>query len=197
MRLYVAYFLDPPEFTKEALQKAEAARRKYADDWIAGGAVKTMLDGVVEAHTAAMLAPYSDDPSLSGELFLGIPTNTSRPSRNWTGAGFRSSPTPSVIARCGWALDAYGEAAARNHTQDARPRVEHIETIAAADIPRFGSLGAIASFQPLHTYPRRRHAAYLGAQHRPGPRRAAAGFGAASNRPVDAWPSAAIGRWSR
>jgi predicted amidohydrolase YtcJ len=51
------------------------------------------------------------------------------------------------------ALDAYEEAQTANHTNDARPRVEHIETITAADIPRFGSLGAIASFQPLHAYP--------------------------------------------
>ena len=51
------------------------------------------------------------------------------------------------------ALDAYGEGAETNHTHDARPRVEHIETISAQDIPRFGKLGVIASFQPLHAYP--------------------------------------------
>ena len=28
-----------------------------------------MLDGVVESHTAAMLEPYTDDPSVSGKLF--------------------------------------------------------------------------------------------------------------------------------
>src|SRR3981189_3903887 len=31
--------------------------------------------------------------------------------------------------------------------------MEHIETIAAADIARFGKLGIIASMQPLHSYP--------------------------------------------
>jgi hypothetical protein len=41
----------------------------YHDDCISGGVVKTMLDGVVEAHTAAMLTPYSDDPSQSRKLF--------------------------------------------------------------------------------------------------------------------------------
>jgi predicted amidohydrolase YtcJ len=40
-----------------------------------------------------------------------------------------------------------------NGTHDARHRIEHIETISAQDIPRFGSLGVIASFQPLHAYP--------------------------------------------
>ncbi|HEY4978151.1 MAG TPA: amidohydrolase family protein, partial [Candidatus Acidoferrum sp.] len=34
-----------------------------------------------------------------------------------------------------------------------RPRIEHIETIDSADVPRFLKLGVIASMQPLHSYP--------------------------------------------
>ena len=152
LRFYVAYFLDPPELAPDSIEKIEQARRTYHDDWISGGAVKTMLDGVVEAHTAAMLTPYSDDPSQSGKLF-------------WEPAKYQSSITE--LDRRGLqifthaigdkavrlALDAYQQAAATNHTHDARPRIEHIETIAAQDIPRFGKLGVIASFQPLHAYP--------------------------------------------
>jgi hypothetical protein len=51
------------------------------------------------------------------------------------------------------ALNAYENAAAQNHLKDRRSRIEHIETSAAADIPRFGKLGVIASMQPLHSYP--------------------------------------------
>ena len=52
------------------------------------------------------------------------------------------------------ALDAYENAETQNHKKgDRRPRIEHIETIAASDIPRFGKLGVIASMQPLHAYP--------------------------------------------
>jgi hypothetical protein len=51
------------------------------------------------------------------------------------------------------ALDAYENAERVNHTSDQRHRVEHIETITSADIPRFGKLGVIASMQPLHAYP--------------------------------------------
>jgi predicted amidohydrolase YtcJ len=152
LRFYVAYFLDPPELTPDSIEKIEQARRTYHDDWISGGAVKTMLDGVVEAHTAAMLTPYSDDPSQSGKLF-------------WEPAKYESAITE--LDRRGLqifthaigdkavrlALDAYQHAAETNHTSDARPRIEHIETITAQDIPRFGKLGVIASFQPLHAYP--------------------------------------------
>lgn len=34
--------------------------------------------------------------------------------------------------------------------RDSRHRIEHIEMIDPADIPRFADLGVIASFQPLH-----------------------------------------------
>jgi predicted amidohydrolase YtcJ len=50
-------------------------------------------------------------------------------------------------------LDAYENAVKVNGTSDRRHRIEHIETISTQDIPRFGKLGVIASFQPLHAYP--------------------------------------------
>src|SRR6266478_3692108 len=69
VRMYIAYFLNPPELRHEDLDAIEHAHKKFHDDWIDAGAVKFMVDGVVESHTAAMLEPYSDDPSLKGKLF--------------------------------------------------------------------------------------------------------------------------------
>ena len=152
LRFYIAYFLDPPELKADDIEKIEQARRTYHDDWISGGVVKTMLDGVIEAHTAAMLAPYSDDPEQAGKMF-------------WEPAKYQQAVTE--LDRRGMqifthaigdksvrlALDAYQQASETNHTSDARPRIEHIETISAQDIPRFGKQGVIASFQPLHAYP--------------------------------------------
>ncbi len=152
LRFYVAYFLNPPGLTPAINKQIEDARRQYKDDWISGGVVKTMLDGVVEAHTAAMLAPYTDDPSQSGKLF-------------WDPDQYKA--TVAVLDRRGLqifthaigdravrlALDAYQNASEVNKTKDARPRIEHIETISAQDIDRFGKLGVVASMQPLHSYP--------------------------------------------
>jgi predicted amidohydrolase YtcJ len=152
LRFYIAYFLDPPELKPEQIEKIEQARNAYHDNWISGGVVKTMLDGVIEAHTAAMLEPYSDDPTKIGRLF-------------WEPAKYQAAVTE--LDRRGLqifthaigdkavrlALDSYQGAADANHTHDMRPRIEHIETISAQDIPRFGKLGVIASFQPLHAYP--------------------------------------------
>jgi hypothetical protein len=152
VRQYVAYRLNPPELTPADIEKAEQARRIYRDDWIAAGAVKTMLDGVVEAHTAAMLTPYSDDPTKSGALFWD-PVKYKEAIVELDRRGFQIFTHAIGDRAVRLALDAYEQAQTKNGTKDARPRVEHIETITAADIPRFGSLGAIASFQPLHAYP--------------------------------------------
>jgi hypothetical protein len=53
------------------------------------------------------------------------------------------------------ALDAFEQAAAQNPApaRGRRHRLEHIEDVSAADIPRFGSLGVIASMQPFHASP--------------------------------------------
>jgi len=152
LRFYVAYFLDPPELTTQAMDKIEQARRAYKDDWISGGAVKTMLDGVVEAHTAAMLSPYSDDPSQSGKLFWD-PEKYKQAVMTLDKNGLQVFTHAIGDKAVRLSLDAYEQAAKTNHSKDARHRVEHIETITARDIPRFGKLKVIASFQPLHAYP--------------------------------------------
>ena len=152
VRMYVSYFLNPPELRPQDLDAIERGHKKFHDDWIDAGAVKFMVDGVVEAHTAAMLEPYSDDPSLKGKLFwepskykFAVAELDKRGLQLFTHAigdyGVRT------------ALDAYEEAETRNRKSDRRPRIEHIETVTATDIPRFGKLGVIASMQPLHSYP--------------------------------------------
>lgn len=152
LRFYVAYFLDPPQLSPEALEKIEQARKIYHDDWISGGVVKTMLDGVVESHTAAMLVPYSDDSSQTGKLFWD-PAKYKQAVLELDRRGLQIFTHAIGDKAVRLALDAYQEAAQTNHTSDARPRIEHIETITAQDIPRFGKLGVIASMQPLHAYP--------------------------------------------
>jgi predicted amidohydrolase YtcJ len=152
LRFYIAYFLDPPELKPEQLQTIEAASRKYRDGWISAGAVKMMLDGVVEAHTAAMLEPYSDDPTLSGKLFWdpqrydqAVIDLDRRELQIFTHAiGDKAVRT---------ALDAYDLAQKSNHSEDNRPRIEHIEIISPEDVPRFAKLGVVASMQPLHANP--------------------------------------------
>jgi predicted amidohydrolase YtcJ len=152
VRFYISYFLDPPGLTPQILDTIENARKQYNDEWLSAGAVKTMLDGVVEAHTAAMLQPYSDDPTQVGKLFWDE-AKYKATVRELDRRGFQVFTHAIGDRAVRLALDAYQQAAAENHTHDARPRIEHIETISAQDISRFGELGVIASMQPLHANP--------------------------------------------
>ena len=152
VRLYIAYFLNPPQLRPQDLKAIEQAHKKFHDDWIDAGAVKFMVDGVIESHTAAMLEPYSDDPSLKGKLFWE-PANYNSAVAELDKRGLQLFTHAIGDYGVRTALDAYENAEARNHTRDRRPRIEHIETIAQSDIPRFGKLGVIASMQPLHSYP--------------------------------------------
>ncbi len=152
VRFYISYRLDGYELRKEDLEAIDGARKKFHDDWIDVNAVKFMLDGVVESHTAGFLEPYTDTPATRGALFwdlakyqFAVTELDKRKLQLFTHAvgdfAIRTS------------LDTYELAEKKNHSKDHRPRIEHIEAISAADIPRFGSLGVIASMQPLHSYP--------------------------------------------
>ena len=152
LRMYIAYFLNPPELRPQDLDAIEHAHKRFHDDWIDAGAVKFMVDGVVESHTAAMLEPYSDDPSVKGKLFWEPAKYTAAVAElDKRGLQLFTHAIGDYGVRT--ALDAYENAEKRNHQRDHRPRIEHIETIAPSDIPRFGKLRVIASMQPLHSYP--------------------------------------------
>ena len=152
LRIYMAYYVEPPTLTDRNLLEIEEARRRYRDQWIAAGAAKFFLDGVIESHTAAMLAPYSDDQSTSGQL-LWDPDAYAKAVVELDHHGIQVFTHAIGDRAIRLALDAYETAQTTNHTFDARHRIEHIEDASAADIPRFGKLGVIASFQPLHAYP--------------------------------------------
>jgi predicted amidohydrolase YtcJ len=152
LRMYIAYFLNPPELRPKDLAAIEVARKKYTGDWLSAGVVKMMIDGVVESHTAAMLEPYADDPSTKGKLFWE-PDKYKAAVAELDKRGLQLFTHAIGDYAVRTALDAYENAENVNHTRDRRPRIEHIETITAADIPRFGKLGVIASMQPLHAYP--------------------------------------------
>lgn len=148
-RFYIAYFLDPPELTSKQIDLIEEARKTYHDDWLSGGAVKTMLDGVVESHTAAM--KYADTGKITPTFWAA--DKYTQAMQELDKRGFQMFTHAIGDDAVDLALNAFENMKKVNHTSDMRPRVEHIETVKAADIPRFGKLGVIASMQPLHAYP--------------------------------------------
>ena len=152
VRLDVSMRIQPPALTQEQVSRIEDARRRYHDDWLSAGMAKFFVDGVIETHTAAMLAPYADDPSQSGHL-LWDPDKYVRAVEKLDAHGIQVFSHAIGDRAIRLALDAYDNAQHVNHTSDRRHRIEHIENVSAPDIDRFGKLGVVASMQPLHSYP--------------------------------------------
>jgi len=148
-RVYYSLLITPG-FTDQDADRFDTTWRAHPDSaFLKTGIVKMFMDGVIETNTAYMLAPYANDPSTRGKP-------------NYTQAEF--DRIVAMMDRRGWqimvhglgdgavrmVLDGFEHAAAANPApaRGRRHRVEHIETIDLADVPRFGSLGVIASMHP-------------------------------------------------
>jgi predicted amidohydrolase YtcJ len=131
------------------LAKASAMSADYNDDWLSSGFVKMFMDGVVDSGTAVMLSDYPDQPGWRGEplheadRFAEICIEADR-------RGLQIAVHAIGDGAVRRVLDGYEAARAANGPRDARHRVEHIELIDRADIPRFADMGIVASVQPSH-----------------------------------------------
>jgi predicted amidohydrolase YtcJ len=115
-------------------------------------AVKMMLDGVAESHTAAMLEPYLDGHGCAtdetGMDFIDpaeLPRFVTELDRHGFQVHFHALGDRAVRN----ALD--GVAAARDANPGSRLRhhLAHLQVIHPADLARFAALGATANIQPL------------------------------------------------
>ena len=186
-RFTMARFTNAP-VTPEAIKILEENRKKYADDWIDAGQVKFLLDGVIEAHTAAMLEPYEKDPSNRGLLYFD-PEKYKESVIQLDRLGFPISTHAIGDRAIRLALDAYEAANKANGRTEVRDRIEHIEAPSAQDIPRFGKLNVIAGMQPLHATPDRQQFWALGRKHRPSActTRVSLAFHPGRRRPPELW----------
>ena len=153
LRVYQALRADA-SLTEAGLDGLEQIRTRFADDpMLKTGAIKLVADGVIEAHTAAMLEPYANR-AIKGEARF-TPDQMKAIVGMLDRRGWQVMTHAIGDAAVRMTLDAY-EAAARTNPlpeRGRRHRIEHIETIDPEDIPRFGALGVIASFQPVHATP--------------------------------------------
>ena len=153
LRVYQALRADG-SLTEAGLTALDSVRERFADDpLLKTGAVKLVADGVIESHTAAMLEPYANrpgkgDPRFTAEQLHRIVGMLDR--RGWQ---VMTHAIGDAAVRM--TLDAYEAAAKLNPAPQGgrRHRIEHIETVDAADVPRFGKLGVVAAFQPVHATP--------------------------------------------
>ncbi|MEA2764810.1 MAG: hypothetical protein QOK07_1214 [Gemmatimonadaceae bacterium] len=112
-------------------------------------AIKLYADGALGSRGAALLAPYSDDPTNSG-LLVSPPAHIEAWAETALRRGFQVNVHAIGDRGNRIALDAFEAALRRVPKADHRFRVEHAQVISPQDIPRFAKLGVIPSMQATH-----------------------------------------------
>ena len=146
-RVVVPFHMKPHMELSE-LERASAMAAEFTSDWVRSGFVKMFMDGVVDSRTAFMLNAYPGtmeraEPLFALERFKDICTDID-------GRGLQIAVHAIGDAAVRQTIDGYEAAQQRNGKRDSRHRIEHIELIDRADVPRLGALGITASVQPPH-----------------------------------------------
>ena len=142
-RVIGSYYHNNP--TIDPVPVIQALRREFRSELVKASVLKLNIDGGDAQYTAAMLAPYSDNPRTSGdtllppELFADIVRRADREGvdihiHSYGDRGTRLS------------LDAFEAAIKANPPRDRRNALAHLILIDPADVPRFGKLGVVAQF---------------------------------------------------
>jgi predicted amidohydrolase YtcJ len=104
------------------------------------------MDGSLGSRTAALKAPYSDDPGNTG-LPQYTQDQLNQMALERAKAGFQLGFHAIGDKAAAMALNAYAQSGI---STTARNRIEHAQVVDPSDIPRFKKLGVIASMQPSH-----------------------------------------------
>lgn len=120
------------------------------DNHLTIAAIKVTADGALGSRGAWMLEPYTDSPSSTG-----LPTTPIESIAETAKIAMETGVQLCIHCIGDRAnrevLDVYEAAFKANPEKtDVRWRIEHAQHLAAADIPRFGQLGVIASMEGVH-----------------------------------------------
>jgi predicted amidohydrolase YtcJ len=129
-----------------AVLKQRRASHPAGDLMLHTGMLKGYMDGSLGSRTAAMLAPFSDDPKNTG-LPQFEQEKLNQMTRERAAAGFQIGFHAIGDRGAEMALEAYAQAGAAN---GRRFRIEHDQVITPGQFAKFRELGVIASMQPNH-----------------------------------------------
>jgi predicted amidohydrolase YtcJ len=129
-------------------------RAGLGDGWLRMGGLKLFADGALGPRTAAMLAPYENEPANYGITIVDKEEMVEMVARA-SAAGL-----PTLVHAIGDranhdVLDVFEtvrrQEAERNEPPPARRhRIEHVQLLHPDDLPRLAELDVIASMQPIH-----------------------------------------------
>jgi predicted amidohydrolase YtcJ len=122
----------------------------YGDGHLTVRAIKKAIDGALGSRGAWLLAPYADKPESSGLETTKV-AEIDETARLAMLNGFQLCVHAIGDRANRETLNIFERAFKGNPAKkDLRWRVEHAQHISAADIPRFGRMGVIASMQGIH-----------------------------------------------
>ena len=123
----------------------------YGSNMLTVRAIKITADGALGSRGAWLLEPYSDKPDSTGLATTPVEQMRAR-AQDAIAAGYQVCIHAIGDRANREVLNIYEETFTRNNRngKDLRWRIEHAQHISAADIPRFGQLGVIASMQGVH-----------------------------------------------
>jgi predicted amidohydrolase YtcJ len=131
------------------VEEQQAEHHPATDSMLHTTMLKGFMDGSLGSRTAAMNAPYSDDPGNSG-----IPRYTQEKLNEMAieraKAGFQLGFHAIGDRAADMALDAFTLAESAATPRDFRFRIEHSQVVSPGDFNRYKQLGVIASMQPNH-----------------------------------------------
>ncbi|HEY3363776.1 MAG TPA: amidohydrolase [Symbiobacteriaceae bacterium] len=121
----------------------------FGNEWLRVGCLKLFADGSLGSQTAHMLEPFAGRPG-----YLGVPTHTPEELDDLVARAVRHDLAVAVHAIGDAAnrivLNAIEKVHAQSREKGLRHRIEHAQLLTPEDLPRFASLGIIASVQPSH-----------------------------------------------
>jgi predicted amidohydrolase YtcJ len=156
LRVSVAFSVNDQTTNDDIQSYVQVRDRVGNNSMLRAHAVKFMIDGVIEGHTAFMLQPYVDvvpkELSATGQVAMPLPAFGDLVA-TFDSLGFQIYTHAIGDRGVRETLNVYESAAKKNGPRDSRHRIEHIETINPSDIPRFAQLGVMPSMEPIHAEP--------------------------------------------
>jgi len=121
----------------------------YGNGFLTVRAIKKAIDGALGPRGAWLLEPYADKPGDTGRNTTTV-ADIKETARLALEHGFQLCVHAIGDRANRETLDIFEEAFKGRDGKALRWRVEHAQHLSAADIPRFGKLGVIASMQGVH-----------------------------------------------
>ena len=147
LRNYVMVAANDSATLNHYLQRGPQTALHDARIWIRS--IKISSDGALGSRGAAMLEPYSDEPSNSG-LLLVPPAFIEDVAKRALTRGFQLNVHAIGDRGNRVTLDAFEAALRAIPVADHRFRIEHAQIIHHEDIPRFAELDVIPAMQAVH-----------------------------------------------